>query len=87
MRLPHSRIPQVPYWRLSPGPSETIRTGLAHRSPTHRNQSVEFVEVGLETGKNYRRFTGAEVAPATVESTTQTARMKFTLGLSPVRLP
>ena len=51
-------------------------------------QSIEFVEVGLESGKsNYRRFTGAELASATVESTTQTVRMKFILGLSPVRLP
>jgi hypothetical protein len=36
-------------------------------------QSIEFVEVGLESGKNnYRRFTGAQLAPAIVESTTQT---------------
>ena len=50
-------------------------------------QSIEFVEVGPESGKHYRPFAGAEFAPATVETTTQTARMKFILGLSPVRLP
>jgi hypothetical protein len=51
-------------------------------------QSIEFVEVGLESGKNnYRRFAGAELAPATVGTITEAARMNFILGLTPVRLP
>jgi mono/diheme cytochrome c family protein len=85
----------------APAPSYTQGAVLALATWTQRDdphwfgaripdarQSIEFVQVGLESGKNsYRRFAGAELAPTTVETTTEAARMKFILGLTPVRLP
>jgi hypothetical protein len=51
-------------------------------------QSIEFVQVGLEGGKNeYSRFSGAELAQATADDTTAAMRIKLILGLAPARLP
>ena len=51
-------------------------------------QSIEFVQVQAEGGRNsYRRFAGAELAPSHAETATEAARAKLILGLAPVSLP
>ncbi len=53
-----------------------------------RPLSVEFVQVGAQGGTNvYRRFAGAELAPAPGDPATEAARQKLILGLTPARLP
>jgi hypothetical protein len=47
-------------------------------------QSIEFVQVGAEGGRNScRRFAAAELAPTTGETTTEAARVNFISGLAP----
>jgi hypothetical protein len=51
-------------------------------------QSVEFVQIGSETGGNsYRRFAGTALAAAIVDPATEAARQKFIIGMIPARLP
>ena len=51
-------------------------------------ESIEFVQVQSEGGGNsYRRFAGANLAPASADAGTEAARVKFIVGLAPARLP